>query len=170
MKPGPRYVLTAAILAAILFTGFGAGRDAGRVMLSGLISGNVFSLLFFFRPASAYIHTSGLLNSSDESERLAGYYSLVDNHLVDLPFLRDRLANEQSTVNRRTILWVMAFSSDKKGLLDTYESLYPGASPDEKVEILREVCRVHQSLFTSFAERVKADPRLVRQIRSSDGR
>lgn len=170
MTPPRRYALTAVILAVIIFTGFGAGRGAGRVMLSGLISGNASSLLLFFRPASEYIHNSGLLNSSDESERLAGYYSLVDNHLVELSFLRDRLANEQSQVNRRTILWVMTFSKDEKGLLDMYESLYPAASIDEKTEMLRGIFRKNRSLFRSFTERVKADPRLVKQIADTASR
>ncbi len=59
-----------------------------------------------------------MLGSADEMKRLAGYYALLETDSIDVEFLVERYGMESSTVNRRTIVWLLGFARNSRAAFD----------------------------------------------------
>ena len=144
------------IILFFIFFGFVSGRCAGKGLLSGLMSGNGITAFFFFRPGETYIHTSGLLGSMDENERIAGYYSLLDSKIINPVFLKERFTMESSPAVRHAILWIMGQGIRQGGkpadIVSAYDELYEGASPDERDEMVRAL-KKYPDMLGEFTKR-----------------
>jgi hypothetical protein len=132
----------------ILFFGYTLGRIAGTHIVSGLLKGKRFILLFY-RPPFEYLKTANLLYSSDELERLEGYYSLLDNKIIDKDLLIERYKQESELI-KPVIIWLIGYSSDKDIVLKFISEEYKNADQRVKKEILKTMKRLDEVYFKNF--------------------
>ena len=70
------------LFLVILVTGYFIGSRMGIFIVSSAISGNK-SIFFLYKLPLDYIITTDLLSSESELKRIEGYYSLLDNNIID---------------------------------------------------------------------------------------
>jgi hypothetical protein len=137
----------------ILSIGYTLGRVAGNHIVSGLLEGKRFVLLLY-RPPFEYLKTANLLYSSNELERLEGYYSLLDNKIIDSDLLIERYKQESELV-RPVIIWLLGYSGDKDAVLKFVSDEYTNADARLKKEILKTMKRLDEVYFKNFASSKK---------------
>jgi hypothetical protein len=136
------------VFLLILFLGYAFGRIAGNHVVSGLLKGKRFVLLFY-RPPFEYLKTANLLYSSEELERLEGYYSLLDNKIIDKDLLIDRYKQESELI-KPVIIWLLGYSGDKNAVLRFISEEYTNADQRLKNEILKTMKRLNEDYFKNF--------------------
>ena len=158
MKHDTRQKLKAAAgisLAAVLLlaAGFFAGRAAGSWLIKSVLLRESRLPLLLSRPVYQFYDIHTLLNSSDPYSRLSGYYSLVDANMIDEKFIRERYAREQEPVIRRTLLWVMGRSGDRRAALRCYAALYESSDDVMKKEIRALMERLDPAFYREFIKK-----------------
>ncbi len=124
------------IIAAI---GLLSGHAAGKRLVSGLFSGKRQAFFLYKIPAD-YFKTLNLLNSDNELNRLEGYYSLLDNNIIDADFLIKRYKSETDFL-KPVIVWLLGFSKDKDMVLKFLNEEYEKSGKRLKQEISRTMKR-----------------------------
>lgn len=132
----------AILLAAVLLAGYGAGRVAGNRLVEGVVLGESRFPLLVSRPVGQFYDIYRMLNSRNPFSRLSGYYALVDNMMIDEEFLIERYGVERFPVTRKTILWALSFSENRRSVADFYRSVYGESDEEIKSEIRGHMKRV----------------------------
>ena len=154
-----KLILSLSLLVAL---GLAAGITTGNHMIKGLISKGSLSLFLLYRPSSKYIETARLLRSNSETERLTGYYSLLENKKMDSDFLIKRYKKESLFI-KRSIIWLLGFSGDKN-ISGFLAKEYIGATVNIKKEILRSIKKIDASFFDQFSKTLFADKKLLEDL------
>jgi hypothetical protein len=141
------YILS--IFLVILFSGYMLGRIVGTHIVKGLLKGERFVLLLY-RPPFEYLNTANLLYSTDELKRLEGYYSLLDNKIIDSDLLIERYIQESEFV-KPVIIWLLGYSNDKVAVLKFISEEYANADQRLKKEILKTMKRLDETYLGNFA-------------------
>ncbi len=137
------------VFLVILFFGYALGRTAGTHIVAGLFKGERYILLLY-RPPFEYLKTANLLYSSDELKRLEGYYSLLDNKLIDPDLLIERYKQESEFI-KPVIIWLLGYSNDKEAVLKFMSGEYANTDQRVKKEILKTMKRLDETYFKNFA-------------------
>jgi hypothetical protein len=137
------------VFLVILFFGYALGRTAGTHIVAGLFKGERYILLLY-RPPFEYLKTANLLYSSDELKRLEGYYSLLDNKLIDPDLLIERYKQESEFI-KPVIIWLLGYSNDKEAVLKFMSGEYTNADQRVKKEILKTMKRLDEIYLKNFA-------------------
>jgi hypothetical protein len=132
----------------ILSAGLAFGQIAGSHIVSGLLQGRRFVLLFY-SPPFEYLRTASLLYSSEELKRLEGYYSLLDNKIIDNDLLFERYKQESEFI-KPVIVWLLGYSGEKDSVLKFISGEYANADQRVKKEILRTMKRLDKAYFNNF--------------------
>ena len=137
------------IFLAILLLGYALGRLAGNHIVSGLLKGKRYVLLFY-RPPFEYLYTANLLYSSDELKRLEGYYALLDNMIVDPDLLMERYKQESDFI-KPVIIWLLGYADNNDAVLKFISEEYSKADQRGKKEILKTMKKLDEIFFMNFA-------------------
>jgi hypothetical protein len=151
----------AALCIALLATGYGAGRLIGTRFMESIILKEGRLPLLLSRPVSQFYDVYSLINSNNPFSRLSGYYSLVDNNLVNVQFIADRYGREQFIVIQRTLLWVLSYTKDTGTALKFYASIYNTCDGSLKKDILRYMIRLDKKYYDGFIKANKVDRLLL---------
>jgi hypothetical protein len=143
-------LIIALVFIFILVSGFGIGRIIGTHIITGIFKGSRTALLFY-RPPFKYIYTAKLLYNSDELIRLEGYYSLLDNNLIDTDLLIERYRKESDFI-KPVIIWILGYSSDKSEVLKFLSEDFKTADKRIKAEIIRTMIRLDEDYYIKFAK------------------
>jgi hypothetical protein len=147
----------AALCVALAAIGYGAGRLLGnRFMESIILKEGRFPLLLS-RPVNQFYDVYTLINSSNPFSRMSGYYSLVDNNLVNVQFIADRYGREQFVVIHRTLLWVLSYAKDRDKALAFYASVYNTCDDSLKKDILRHMMKIDKKYCNDFIKQNKVE-------------
>jgi hypothetical protein len=148
----------AALCIALLATGYGAGLLIGNRFMESIVLKEGRLPLLLSRPVNQFYDMYSLINSSNPFSRLSGYYSLVDNNMVNEQFIADRYGREQFIVIQRTLLWVLSHSKDTGKALKFYASIYTTSDGSLKKDILRYMTRLDKKYYDGFIKANKVDP------------
>jgi hypothetical protein len=151
----------AALSAALLLAGYGAGLLIGNRFVESVILREGRFPLLLSRPVNQFYDVYSLINSADPFRRLSGYYSLVDNNMVNEQFIADRYGREQIPVVRRTLLWVLSHSKDSGKALKFYASIYNTADNSLKKDILRYMLRLDKKYTEAFIRENRIERALI---------
>ncbi len=138
------------LLIPAFMGGYYWGRYTGSYGVQKLVSGGEGLLFLLFRPAHQFFHTYSMLNSNSEVIRLSGYYSLLDNNIIDEDFLMERYRDEGSIPVKRTIIWLMGFSDDFEKIKGYFNTTYNESHTEVKREILRIIRRRNPDYYKKF--------------------
>ncbi len=137
----------------ILTVGYALGRVTGNRIVSGLLEGKRFVLLFY-QPPFEYLKTANQLYSSDELERLEGYYSLLDNKIIDTDLLIERYKQESELI-KPLIIWLLGYSGEKEAVLRFISEEYASGDLRVKNEILKTMKRLDEVYLKNFSSSKK---------------
>lgn len=126
-------MILSAICLLLLVSGYQIGSCGGRGALNRLYfkGGTLISLIY--TPSGRYYESAALLSSSNELERISGYYSILEGAGFDEEYLKERYLAEDSSPAKRVILWVLTQGGARS--LDVLASLYESAGAEEKADI-----------------------------------
>ncbi|MBN2400949.1 MAG: hypothetical protein JXN64_00975 [Spirochaetes bacterium] len=147
-KISKEILITILVFFMLLFTGYVIGRTAGTQIVKGLLKGERYVLMPYRLPFE-YLYTANLLYSNDELRRLEGYYSLLDNRIIDPDLLIERFKQESDLI-KPVIIWLLGYSEDKDDALNFLSDEYAGSEQRIKKEILRTMKRLDESYFLDF--------------------
>ncbi len=145
-----RWAAYGAILLVAVFLGYAAGRGLGSRLVERVVIGESRFPLLLAKPVGQFIDIYRLLNSDNPFSRLSGYYSLVDNRMIDEDFIIERFRAERLDVTRTTLLWILSFSRDADRVMDFYESIYSDSDVAIQAEIRRHMQRVNAVRYAEF--------------------
>jgi hypothetical protein len=142
----------AAIFAclALLCAGYWIGTGAGRSMLTGIISlrGSLMPMLYM--PARHYYESARLLNSRDELDRAAGYYSLLEGSVPEAAYVRELYQRESSDSCRKILIWVISHSSPDLPAFSLLREIYEKSGDDIKSRVLRAMRGADRERYDAF--------------------
>jgi len=144
------------LLPVLLVFGYWSGRFIGNRFLLNLISSDSLFPLLISRPVDQFYEIALLLNSRNPYSRLSGYYSLLDNKMINTQFLMERFQKEENYTIKRSILWILSFSDDTGDVLRFYSSIFSRNDPLMK-DILVLMKRIDRDYFMKFIEKNKID-------------
>jgi hypothetical protein len=151
---------TLALFPVLILMGFMAGRVIGKGLISNLILKDRMFPLLLSRPIDQFYGMHILLNSANPYSRLSGYYSLIDNKMINNEFLIDRYKNEDDFVIKRTILWILSYSEDSRGVLKFFSSIYDKSDIITK-DMLAYMRHIDKGYYAKFIEVHKIDKKLL---------
>lgn len=149
----------------LLALGFAMGKEAGNLLVTRFLAGKGASLFLLYRPAYEYMYVISLLGSDDGLKRIAGYYSLLENRKVDAEFLAERYRKEDLPFIKSAIVWILGQGGDITEAEKFFSEIYPSASHEIRVEMLKALKRRDEGLFRRFQKAVKADAKDMRDVR-----
>lgn len=152
-------IIIVSVVACIasLFMGYSAGRLLGSRFVEDILLQQARFPLLFSRPVSQFYDIYTLINSSNPYSRLSGYYSLVDNKMINEQFLMERFRHEQNDALRGSILWILSHSNDREGVVRFYTSVYDESSDNMKKRILGFMKCVDNNYYLKFIKKNKID-------------
>ncbi len=151
----------AGLCAVILLAGYGAGSLLGSSFMESILFGEARFPLLLSRPVSQFYDAYTLINSGNPFSRLSGYYSLVDNNMINEQFIRERYGREQFIVIKRTLLWALSYSQDSGKALRFYASVYTASDDSLKKDILRYMMKLDRKYYGGFVRENKVKPPFI---------
>ncbi len=142
---------------AALLIGYYGGRLLGNRFVEDIVLQQSRFPLLLSRPVSQFYDMYTLINSNNPYSRLSGYYSLVDNKMINEQFLMERFSREQNEALKGAILWILGNSSDKDGVVRFYASVYEGSSDTIKRRLLGLMKRMDNEYYMNFIKKNKID-------------
>ncbi|MCU0847962.1 MAG: hypothetical protein MUD12_08765 [Spirochaetes bacterium] len=124
-------------------------------MIVNIITKNSTLPLILFKPAFEVYRTYTLVNSNEPLERLSGYYSMLDNNIINSDFLYDRLQKEKHDFIKRNIIWIMGQSDDLGATIRIYSSVYSSSEPAVRKEILSSLRKKGKGIYDEFIKNNK---------------
>jgi hypothetical protein len=149
------------LLVPVFIGGYYSGRFAGSRAVKKMVVGGEGLYFLLFRPAHQFFQVYRMLNSDSEIIRLSGYYSMLDNNIIDEEFLERRFRGERSIPVRRTIIWLLGFSGDFEDIKKFFNTIYDKSHREVKREILRIFQRRDPDYYKEFTGRKKGSRRLL---------
>ena len=135
---------------AIGFLGFSCG---DKTIKKFLFAKSLYPL-FYPSYAHKYYTVVSFLNSPDLLDRLAGYYGLADMRNIDENFIFTRLDLEESHVAKKTLIWLLSHSNNKKTTFKRLEESWDFQSDEVKSEILLTLQKLDEKAFEEFLDRM----------------
>ena len=148
----------------LLFSGFFIGRSFGQYMFTDFLKGSSKLGLILYRPSLEYFTIFKLINSSDELERLSGYYSLLENRIIDEKFLNQRFLMEESILIKRTIIWILGSSESFIEIMEFYNKVYSGSNLQIKKEIIRIIKNRDEHYYHEFIKKNNIEKNVLDSI------
>ncbi len=156
-----KIVMICAICVMLTVIGYRVGRLAGGRMLADILMKESSLPLLLSRPVSQFYDMYVLINSGNPFSRISGYYSLMDNNMIDEQFLLDRYRKEEIFAIRRTILWVLGFSHDTGMVMRDYAALFKEADEPMKKEILALMKRKDRAFYAKFVRNNRINEKMM---------
>jgi hypothetical protein len=156
--------ITMALIAVFTTTfllGYCAGRLLGNRFVEDIVLKQGRLPLLLSRPVNQFYDIYTLINSNNPFSRLSGYYSLVDNKMINEQFLMERFPREQNEALSGSILWILSYSDDTDAVVTFYASVYNNSSDQIKKRILSLMRRVNKDYYMKFIIKNKIDARLI---------
>jgi len=154
-----RYIAAIAGICLLLAgAGFYAGRVLGDRFVEDIVLGEGRLPLLLSRPVNRFYEVYTLIHSENRLSRLAGYYGLADNGIINLEFLAERFRLEQDPPLQAAIVWVAARSGDTDGVLRFYSSVFSDSSDSVKKRILGLMKGLNNDYFMKFIRDNRIDP------------
>ncbi|MFC1670027.1 hypothetical protein ACFL20_06500 [Spirochaetota bacterium] len=150
-----KYPVLTLLFLIILLIGYIAGKFAGSHIVSGLLVNKNRVAFLLYRPAKQYFEVYRLINSENELKRLSGYYSLLDNKIVDVNFLSERYFKENSSYVKRTIIWILGRADDFGEVMKIYKKIYKGGDKSTRRDIIESVKRRGEKYHGEFLKLIK---------------
>jgi hypothetical protein len=150
-----------ALFIALALVGFGGGRVIGGWLLEKIVLREYRFPLLLSRPVSQVYDIYTLINSANPYSRLSGYYSLIDNGMIDETFLKDRFRREQDPAIKSAILWVLSFSGDTDSIMKFYASVFSASGDPMKRQILNLTKRLGNDYYLRFININRPDKKLL---------
>ena len=150
-------MVSTGVFIASLLIGYAAGRMLGNRFVEDVVLQKARFPLLLSRPVSQFYDIYTLINSNNPYSRLSGYYSLVDNKMINEQFLMERFRREQNDALRGSILWILGNSSDRGGVVRFYTSVYDESSDTIKKRILGFMKRVDNDYYMKFIKKNRID-------------
>ncbi len=151
----------AALCVALAGIGYGAGLLIGSRFMESIILKEWRFPLLLSRPVNQFYNVYSLINSSNPFSRLSGYYSLVDNNMVNEQFIADRYGREPFIVIQRTLLWVFSHGKDRDKAVKFYTSIYKTSDDSLRKDILRYMKRLDEKYYNGFVKENKVEGALI---------
>jgi hypothetical protein len=129
------YLINIIIFSLLFLFALISGKAIGGNLISAFFNNKQVTPFFLTKPAFKYIKVYNRLNNPNELERLTGYYALLDYNIIDLDFLKKRFFLEEHLTIKKTIIWIMGHSNNKKQLLDIFNLIYNKSDKSIKNEI-----------------------------------
>jgi hypothetical protein len=148
------------LFPVLIITGIIMGRFIGNRFVASMVLKNSTLPLLFTRPVNQFYDMYVLMNSGNPYSRLSGYYSLIDNKMINNEFLMERYQKEENFAIKRTILWILSFSNDSQGVLKFYASIFNENTLMMK-DILVLMKRINADYYMKFVETRKIDKKLM---------
>jgi len=142
----------ALVLAAVfLFSaGYFAGHTAGRWTIEHAMTRQFPAVFLLNKPTYRFYEAYRLVNSTDDAERLRGYYLLFENRIIDTDYFSERLDIETSDINKRTIIWILGYSGEPEKAVKAFSLLYGTSGVIIRREMLRALQRMGDDYFREF--------------------
>ncbi len=150
------------LLVPVFLGGYSFGRLTGTRAVKEMVTGGEGLFFLLLGPAHQFFQVYRMLNSNSEVIRLSGYYSMLDNNIIDEGFLRERYRDETSIPVKRTIIWLMGFSGDFEDMKKFFNKIYDESHREVKREILRIFQRRDPAYFKEFTRRKKGSGKLLK--------
>jgi len=129
------------------------GFSCGNKTIKKFVFINSIYPLFYSAYAHKYYSVVSLLNSPDMLDRLAGYYGLADMNNIDEEFIFSRLDKEESPVVKKTLVWLLAHSANKKTTFKRLEEIWDSQPYGVRAEILNTLQKLDSKAYKEFLER-----------------
>lgn len=156
-----------SLLIIIIFlslSGYLIGTGTGKLLLKSLLFSKKSSPFLIYKPAQEFFTIYRYINSSNELERLNGYYALLDNRIIDEQYLCERFNIEKSTIVKRTIVWMLGSSPGAEDMLDCFNKIYSNSNISIKREILRSLKRADEKIFNEFVNENKISIEILKGV------
>ena len=142
------------IIALILLAvGYIMGGRIGFYAIEQAVFSNSAAVMLLYKPAYKFINTYRYVNADDSMKRLEGYYSLLENNMIDTSFLFERYEEEDQQVNKRTIIWLLGYSEEHSEVSQFFSNHYRSAANRLRKEMLRSLQRMGDDVFKDFVNR-----------------
>ena len=145
-----------AVISLAIAMGF-LGFHCGNKTIKKFLFANSIYPLFYPAYAHKYYSVVSLLNSPDMLDRLAGYYGLADMRNIDEGFIFTRLEHEENPTVKKTLIWLLSHSNNKKTTFNRLEESWDSQSNDIRSEILRTLEKLDPNAFEEFLIRRKIE-------------
>lgn len=147
------------IALLLLLGGYAAGSRIGFHVIEEAVFSGGATVMMIYKPAYKFISMYRSVNDNDEMKRLQGYYSLLENNMLDTSFLFKRFEEEKQQVNKRTIIWLLGFSEEHAEVSDFFSTHYRSANSRMRKEMLRSLKRMSDDVFRDFVirENIRGD-------------
>ena len=152
------------IIIFLLFSGYLIGAGTGSMLLKSILFNKKSSPFLIYKPAQEFFAIYRYINSNNELERLNGYYALMENRIIDEEYLCERLNIEESTIIKRTIVWILGSSSSADDILDCFNEIYSNSNDNIKREILRSLKRIDEKAFNEFINKNKISIEILKGV------
>jgi len=149
------------VFSTTLLFGYFTGRLLGNRFVENVVLQQGRFPLLLSRPVNQFYDIYTLINSNNPFSRLSGYYSLVDNKMINEQFLMERFRREQNEALSGSILWILSYSGDNDAVVTFYASVYNNSSDPIKKRILSLMKRVNKDYYMKFIKKNKIDVRLI---------
>jgi hypothetical protein len=131
------------------------GSNIGYSLIENAMTERITALFILYKPAQSFQGAYRHLNSENELIRLSGYYFLLENQMINDDFLIERYAAETNEVNKRTLIWLLGYSSNQKAVIAFYNTIFQNSSLRIQKEILRSVQRFGDESVKDFIQKQK---------------
>ena len=149
------------VFSTTLLFGYFTGRLLGNRFVENVVLQQGRFPLLLSRPVNQFYDIYTLINSNNPFSRLSGYYSLVDNKMINEQFLMERFRREQNEALSGSLLWILSFSRDNDAVVTFYASVYNNSSDSIKKRILSLMKRVNRDYYMKFIKKNNVDTKLI---------
>lgn len=131
------------------------GIPSGLLFKRSAVNGKFYLPALCFRQSMNFYELLASLDSTDDLERLSGYYLYRDTGVLDLDYLYKRYRYDESDIIRKTIIWIASGESDKKKLQDFYGKIFEISPQDLQSVITGRVEILGEDVYNDFISRYK---------------
>jgi hypothetical protein len=149
--------VSAGVCMSAFIMGYIAGRVLGNRFVEDIVLQQARFPLLLSRPVSQFYDIYTLINSNNPYSRLSGYYSLVDNKMINEKFLMERFRREHNDALRGAILWILGNSSDRDAVARFCASVYEESSDTLKKRILGLMKLMDNEYYEEFIKTNRID-------------
>jgi len=144
----------------IVCVGIFIGFALGKLLIAKTVSGSTAISFFITRPLYTYSAINNKLYSNNPIERLTGYCTLHELHIIDKPFLFERYKQEETIASKRIILQILALYGGKE-LLQFFDEVYDLSDKTLKIQMVKIVKQLYPEKLDAFAQKHKVDAQWI---------
>lgn len=148
------------VLLILFITGSICGYYVGALLVAKTVSGSTALSFFITQPMYTYSAINNKLYSNNPIERLTGYCTLYELHIIDESFLFERYKQEESIASKRVILHILALHGGKE-LLQFFDEVYELSDKTLKFQMVNIVKKQFPEKLDGFAQKHKVDAQWI---------